>query len=98
MPDYKHRWIELTPRRDSNDGTWRCQYMVIEFRQTSWGYRQGYPDGIFASRDAAISAALEEAKRIVDTLERPAQDPRPESGSVLETYANRMGRLFAWAR
>lgn len=98
MPDYKHRWIELAPRRNTNDGTWRCQYTIIEFKKTSWGYRQGYPDGIFASRDDAASVALEEAKRIVDTLERPAQDPRSESSSVFGTYASRMGRLFAWSR
>lgn len=97
MLDYKHRKIELTPRRQA-DGTWRCQYRIIEFRETCWGYRQGYPEGIFVSRDAAASVALEEAKRLIDTLECPAQAPRSESGSILGTYASRMGRLFAWSR
>ncbi|MDK2745125.1 MAG: hypothetical protein H8K03_19730 [Nitrospira sp.] len=97
MLDYKHRKIELTPRRQA-DGTWHCQYRIIEFRETCWGYRQGYPEGIFASRDAAVSIALEEAKRIVDMLECPIQDPLSESDSVLATYASRMGKLFAWAR
>lgn len=84
MLDYKHRWIELTPRRDTHDGTWRCQFMIIGFKHTSWSYHQGYANGTFASRDAAKSAALEKAKRLVDTLEQTAQDPRPESGLVLE--------------
>ncbi|MDK2741505.1 MAG: hypothetical protein NDI90_01210 [Nitrospira sp. BO4] len=66
MPDYKHRWIELSPRQDTHDGMWRCHYMIIEFRHMSWRYRQGYPDGVFASRDAAASVALEEAQRLVD--------------------------------
>ncbi len=97
MPDYKHRWIELTPRRDTNDGTWRCPYMIIEFRQTCWGYCRGYPDGIFASSRDATAAALEEAKRLIDSLEGLAQSPRSESDSVLGTYASRIGRLFAWS-
>lgn len=68
MPDYKRRKIELTPRRE-RDGTWRCPYRVIEFRQTCWGYRKGCLDGSFASREEAAAAALEEAKRVVDSLE-----------------------------
>lgn len=84
MPDYKHRRIELTPRRHS-DGNWSCQYVIIEFRQTSWGYRQGLPDGIFASRADATAVALEEAKCIVDSF---------EPTSVFGTYADRLGRLI----
>lgn len=78
MPDYKHRKIELIPRRQ-DDGTWRCPYRIIEFRTTCWGYHKGCPDGIFASREAAAAAALKEAKRIVDTLEplRMVHGPDP---------------------
>lgn len=70
MPDYKHRKIELIPRRQ-DDGTWRCPYHIIEFRPTCWGYHKGSPDGVFASREMATAAALEDAKRIVDTLKPP---------------------------
>lgn len=98
MPDYKHRSIELVPRRQA-DGAWHCEYRIIEFRQTCWGYHKGCPDGGFPSREEAIAAALEEAKPIVDSLEFPAQIPRSESGSVLGTYGDRVRRLtFSFAQ
>lgn len=73
MPDYKKRRIELTPRRQA-DGTWHCPYRIIEFRQTCWGYYKGCTDGRFASREEAAAAALEDARRIVDSLE-PLSEP-----------------------
>jgi hypothetical protein len=89
MSDYKHRRIELAPRRQT-DGTWHCPYRIIEFRQTCWGYRKGCTAGSFASREEATAAALEEAKRIVDSLEPP---PLSGRGSVRGTYGNGMTRL-----
>lgn len=79
MPDYKYRKIELTPRR-LPDGTWHCPYRIIEFRQTCWGYHTGCPDDCFSSREEAAATALEEAKRIVDSLEPPAQVPLSRPG------------------
>ena len=70
MLDYKERKIELTPRR-YEDGTWRCPYRIFEFRPTCWGYHKGCPDGSFASRQAAATVALKEAKRIIDSLDAP---------------------------
>lgn len=84
MPDYNHRKIELTPRRHS-DENWSCQYVIIEFRQTSWGYRQGQPDGIFASRPDATAGALKEAKRISDSFEPTL---------VVGTYADRLRKMI----
>jgi hypothetical protein len=92
MPYYKHRKIELTPRRQA-DGTWHCPYRIIEFRQTCWAYYQGCPHGSFASREDAAAAALQEAKRIVDSLEPRAQGARFEPGSIGGMNTNRTNRL-----
>lgn len=75
MPEYKHRRIELIPRRHAN-GTWQCPYTIIEFRPTCWAYHKGCPDGNFPSRHEAAMAALKEAKRLVDALEPPPHGVR----------------------
>lgn len=85
MPDYKQRRIELTPRKHS-DGTWHCPYRIIEFRQTCWRFHEGCADGFFSSREEAAMAALEEAKRIVDSLEPPTHVSLSEPGSLGRTY------------
>lgn len=92
MLNYKHRKIQLTPKRHA-DGTWHCPYRIIEFRQTCWAYHQGCPDGSFASRDEAATAALHEAKRIVDLLGCPAQGSSVEPGLIGRMYRNSMNRL-----
>ena len=92
MLNYKHRKIELTPKRQA-DGTWHCPYRIIECRQTCWAYHQGRPDGSFVSRDEATAAALQEAKRIVDSLEPPAQGSLFEPSSIGRMYRNSMSRL-----
>ena len=90
MPDYKSRKIKLAPRKRAN-GTWQCQYTVIEFRPTCWAYHKGCPDGSFTSRQEAATTALEEAKRIVDSLESPPEVAG--SGAMLGARGNRRGRL-----
>ncbi len=75
MPDYKQHKIELTPKRQP-DGTWQCSYRIIEFRSTCWRFHTGSPDVCFVSRESAVSAALTEAKRIVDVL-APSALPGP---------------------
>ena len=92
MPDYKHRTIELTPRRQA-DGTWHCSYRVIEFRPTSWGYHSGCVNDGFTSRKEAEAAALDVAKRIVDSLEPSMQLPHSELTSLGRVFGNRMSRL-----
>lgn len=92
MPDYKHRKIELTPKRQA-DGTWQCPYRIIEFSSTCWRFHKGCPEGSFASREEAAAAALKEAKRIVDSLELSAQASLYESGSIGRIYKNSLSRL-----
>ena len=93
MPDYKHRKIKLAPERRAN-GLWRCPYMIIEFTPTCWAYRKGCPEGSFLSRQEAATAALEEAKRLVDSLEPPPRVPLAGLGMGLATYGNRMRSLI----
>jgi len=97
MLDYKHRKIELITRQN-NDGTWLCPYRIFEFRTTCWGYHKGCPNRIFGSREAAAAAALKEAKRIVDSLQVPAQGPRPTYSRILKTEEDGIERLFAYSR
>ncbi len=93
MPDYKQRRIELTPRKHS-DGTWHCPYRIIEFRQTCWRFHKGCADGFFSSREEAATAALEEAKRIVDSLEPPIEASLSEPSSLGRTYGKRVNSLM----
>ncbi len=92
MPDYKHRRIELTPRRRA-DETWYCPFRIIEFRPTSWGYYSGCADGRFESREEAEAAALVVAKRMVDSLEPSTQVPQSETSSLGRIYGTWMSRL-----
>jgi len=93
MPLYKQCKIKLTPRR-CYDGTWRCPYRIIHFRATRYGYHTGCPHGVFASCESAEIVALDEAKRIVDAFDLPAQGPRSKSDTLLETYGNKVRKLF----
>ena len=92
MPDYKHRRIELAPRR-RGDETWYCPFRIIEFRPTSWGCYSGCADGRFESREEAEAAALVVAKRIVASLEPSPQIPQSEAGSLGPIYGTWMSRL-----
>jgi hypothetical protein len=92
MPDYKQRKIELTPNRQ-RDGTWQCPYRIIEFRSTSWRFHSGSPSGCFAFRETAVVAALTEAKRIVDSLDRPAPGALEEPGPMGQLCRNNLRRL-----
>ena len=98
MPDYKKRRIELSPRRHV-DCTWHCSYTIIEFRPTCWAYHKGCHAGSFPSCQAAATAALEEAKRIVDSFEPSAEVPLSGPAQVIGIYLNRMRRLtFSFVR
>lgn len=97
MPVYKQRRIELTPKEEAT-GTWRCAYRVIEFRPTSWGYCEGHSDSLFASREAAAAAALEQAKRIVDSLEFRPHNPGSKRSTVLGMCEKSIRRLFAFSQ
>ncbi len=94
MPDYKERTIEVTPQRQG-DETWCCAYRIIEFSPTCWRFQKGKSYG--GSREVAARAALEEAKRIIDTLEPLAPRPWPKLSTVFQNYENRIRRFLAWS-
>ncbi len=73
MGDSTKHWIALRTPNQHTDGTWNCMYVIFESDPTRWRYNQGYPNGSFATRVEAAVAALLEAKRIVRSLEPPAQ-------------------------
>lgn len=96
MPDYKHRTIELTPKRHG-DATWSCAYRIIDISSTGWRFHKGHSYGCCGSREEAATTALEEAKGIVDTLEPLPHRPWPTLTTVLGNYENRLRRFFAWS-
>lgn len=63
--DYKGRHIELTPHQQP-DGTWVCQYAIMESGNPQMASSKGSPDGSFPSREAAELAALQKAKALID--------------------------------
>lgn len=81
MPDYKKRKIKLAPGQRAN-GTWQCLYRIIEIRSTCWKFHKGLSNGSFGSREEAAAAALQEAKRIIDSLELPGQASLYEPGMI----------------
>ena len=93
MPYYKHRKIELTPRRH-DDGTWNCPYRVIESTSTSWVFYKGCAEGRFASRGEAAVAALEEAKRSIDACEAPVDRLWAKLGMVLRACGIRINKIL----
>ena len=97
MSDYKGRTIELTPQRQGTE-TWCCAYRILEFSSTCWKFHTGKSYGHFGSREEAVTAALEEAKRIIDALEPVVHRPRSDAWSVLQHYEDRLRRFFAWSQ
>lgn len=95
MPDYKHRTIKLTPKRHG-DETWGCSYRIIEFSPTGWRFHKGYSYG-FGSREEAATASLEEAKRIIDSLEPLAHRPQSMPSEVFRNYEDKIRRFLAWS-
>lgn len=62
--EYKGRHIILTPDH-REDGTWACQYSIIEFGPTQLESGKGQAEGTFPSREAAELAALQKAKTVI---------------------------------
>lgn len=48
------------------DGTWFCEYTIVEFRPTRSFSESGYSAGTFMARDAAEAAALGVAQGVID--------------------------------
>ena len=93
MPYYKHRKIELTPKRH-DDGTWNCPYRVIEFQSNSWVFYKECAEGRFASRGEAAVEALKEAKRSIDAREAPADRLWAKLGMVLRACGTRINKIL----
>ena len=96
MPDYKHRTIRLTPKQHG-DETWGCTYRIIEIGSTGWRFHKGYSYDSCGSREEAATAALEEAKRIVDALEPVAHRPWLNPTTILRNYDDRIRKFLAWS-
>lgn len=64
-PEYKGRHIKLTADH-REDGTWACQYSIIEVGPTQLESGKGQAEGTFPSREAAELAALQKAKTVID--------------------------------
>ena len=76
---YEGRSINLQSDQQA-DGTWFCEYTIVEFRPTGSFSESGYPAGTFTTRDKAEAAALEVAQGVI-----AVRDPvgSPIHGSVL---------------
>ena len=65
------RTIRLTPGQEA-DGSWRCQYAILEGGSTPTDQRVGYPEGTFATLTEAVAAARNAAQRIIDSFKPTA--------------------------
>lgn len=63
--EYKSRQIVLAPDQQQ-DGSWVCQFVILESGPTRLESGKGESEGTFPSREAAELAALEKAKTIID--------------------------------
>jgi hypothetical protein len=62
---YEGRSIKLRSGQQE-DGTWGCEYTIIESGSTGLTHITGYPKGSFSTRDEAEAAALETAQAEID--------------------------------
>jgi hypothetical protein len=74
---YEGRSIKLRSGLQA-DGTWCCEYTIVEFRPTCLFSESGYPAGSFPTRDKAEAAALEVAQGVIDVRD-PIGSPIHES-------------------
>ncbi|UVT16312.1 MAG: hypothetical protein H8K04_01735 [Nitrospira sp.] len=58
------RTIKLLPVQLAN-GSWQCEYMLLEPGKLPTGKRRGSADGTFATVTEATAAALKKAKRVI---------------------------------
>ncbi len=62
-------WIELRRLKQHSSGTWTCHYVIFEFGPHAWRCQKGCANGTFQSSEAAVVAALSQAKRVIDSLQ-----------------------------
>jgi hypothetical protein len=63
---YNGRSVTLLSARQ-DDGTWVCEYTVLEFRPLYAFSESGYPVGSFTTHDAAEAVALEVAQAVINS-------------------------------
>ncbi|UVT21151.1 MAG: hypothetical protein H8K03_04325 [Nitrospira sp.] len=71
--EYHGRSIKLWSAQ-ADDGTWVCEYTIVEFWPTRSFSESGYPVGDYRTRDEAEAAALEVARSVIDSRD-PVSDP-----------------------
>ncbi len=74
------RTIQLIPWQDV-DGSWRCQYRILEGGTAATDQRVGYAEGTFETLPEAIMAAKQAAQRVIDSL--PPPNIRSQCAGVL---------------
>ncbi|UVT14619.1 MAG: hypothetical protein H8K04_12260 [Nitrospira sp.] len=70
---YNGRSIKLWSAQ-ADDGTWVCEYTIVEFWPTRAFSESGYPVGDYRTRDEAEAAALEIARGVINSRD-PVRDP-----------------------
>lgn len=63
--DYKGHQIVLLSHQQA-DGTWICEYFILESGRPQTESSTGHSDGTFPSREAAELAAVQKAKALID--------------------------------
>jgi hypothetical protein len=81
---YKSRQIVLTPHRQ-DDGTWVCEYVIIEFVISESPSTRGYTDSSFPSSSEARAAALLMAKTIIDSRSGTGAAPVSQAHQARES-------------
>lgn len=76
---YEGRSIKLRSGQQK-DGTWVCEYTIIDSGSIGLTHITGYPKGSFSTRDDAEAAALEAAQAEIDA---GGSVGGPINGSVL---------------
>jgi hypothetical protein len=72
---YEGRSIKLRSSLQA-DGTWFCEYTILEFRPTRSFIESGYPAGSFMTRGTAEAAALNVARSVIDIRDPVRCDPQ----------------------
>jgi hypothetical protein len=62
---YEGRSVTLRSGQQE-DGTWACEYTIIESGSTGLAHSTGYPKASFSTRDEAEAAALQAAQAEID--------------------------------
>ncbi|UVT20318.1 MAG: hypothetical protein H8K03_21535 [Nitrospira sp.] len=92
---FKGHQILLTPRRN-DDGTWDCEYVILEFLITASPSSRGYTKDRFGSPTEARAAALLAAITAIESRLNAGDltGPAPPLGLTTVTDSNYNGRVI----